>query len=362
MTLLVLFHGRVERAPGMTVRMRVAMTTSNDSGTAGMFASSPLARRIEAAEASLTFDVGHTVQRRYPERAVIVARFGGGVGVFAGDSPFDKVIGVGFQALDLEELGAFERAVFARGGRVQVELSTLADPGLATTLTARGYMLCGFENVLGRAVEPAMGAVADDSVADDSVAEISPGEGALWIATVAGGFVDPDGSDGPASHESFARDALDAVLHDMENVVGYRRFLARIAGDIAGGASMRIHDGIAQLTGAATLARYRRRGVQTALLRVRLAVAARAGCDLAVVTTQPGSRSQQNVMRAGFSLLYSRAILRRGARDAPVEEADGGVLRHVGRAPPPDEPLLRRAGDQPSCTVEELPAHQAART
>lgn len=49
--------------------------------------------------------------------------------------------------------------------------------------------------------------------------------------------------------------------------------------------------------------------VQTALLSARLADAAAAGCDIAVVTTQPGSKSQQNVQRRGFDLLYTRAIL-----------------------------------------------------
>jgi hypothetical protein len=34
-----------------------------------------------------------------------------------------------------------------------------------------------------------------------------------------------------------------------------------------------------------------------------------AGCDVAVVTTQPGSWSQQNAQRRGFDLLYTRAIL-----------------------------------------------------
>jgi ribosomal protein S18 acetylase RimI-like enzyme len=68
-------------------------------------------------------------------------------------------------------------------------------------------------------------------------------------------------------------------------------------------------EGVAQLTGAATAPAYRRRGVQTALLSARLVEAARAGCDIAVVTTQPGSKSQQNVQRRGFHLLYTRAIL-----------------------------------------------------
>ncbi len=66
---------------------------------------------------------------------------------------------------------------------------------------------------------------------------------------------------------------------------------------------------MAQLCGAATLPAHRRRGVQGALLAARLAEAREAGCDVAVVTTQPGSKSQENVQRQGFDLLYTRAIL-----------------------------------------------------
>ena len=68
-------------------------------------------------------------------------------------------------------------------------------------------------------------------------------------------------------------------------------------------------EGVAQLAGAATLPEHRRQGVQTALLRHRLLDAARRGCDVAVVTTQPGSKSTENVQRFGFSVLYVRAIL-----------------------------------------------------
>jgi len=66
---------------------------------------------------------------------------------------------------------------------------------------------------------------------------------------------------------------------------------------------------VAQLCGAATLPEHRRRGVQSALLAARLEDAARRGCDLAVVTTQPGSKSQENVQRQGFELVYARAVL-----------------------------------------------------
>jgi hypothetical protein len=62
--------------------------------------------------------------------------------------------------------------------------------------------------------------------------------------------------------------------------------------------------------------------VQTALLRARLTAAAAAGCDVAVVTTQPGSKSHRNVQRQGFDLLYARAILVKGTSATSSSGAD----------------------------------------
>jgi GNAT superfamily N-acetyltransferase len=273
-----------------------------------MFASGSTARRIEAAEASLTFDVGSGVARRHPERQIIVECFGGGTAVHAGGTPFDKVIGLGFEALDLDAFERFERRVHERGGIVQVELSTMADPAVAKALTQRGYALVGFENVLGLSLEASRVTATDRS--DEPRIEVARAdETDEWIALMAEGFSHPDTFDGPPAHESFTRDAVAQVMRDVSGVPGYRAFFARLDGTLAGAASLRLHAGIAQLSGATTLPAHRRRGVQTGLLRARLAFAAKEGCDLAVVTTQPGSVSQQNVMRQGFSLLYARALL-----------------------------------------------------
>jgi GNAT superfamily N-acetyltransferase len=110
------------------------------------------------------------------------------------------------------------------------------------------------------------------------------------------------------SHEAFPREVVVRAERDLA-AAGTVRYAALRDGVIAGGASIRLAEGIAQLTGAATAPAHRRRGVQTALLSARLADAAAAGCDIAVVTTQPASKSQQNVQRRGFDLLYTRAIL-----------------------------------------------------
>jgi GNAT superfamily N-acetyltransferase len=106
-----------------------------------------------------------------------------------------------------------------------------------------------------------------------------------------------------------ASDELRRWMTRTVNVPGFELVDARIGGQRAGGGSLRLDDGIAQLAGAATLPAFRRRGVQAALLRWRLAYARAAGCELAVVTTQPASKSQQNVQRAGFHLLYARQLL-----------------------------------------------------
>jgi len=87
------------------------------------------------------------------------------------------------------------------------------------------------------------------------------------------------------------------------------RYVALRDGVLAGGASLRMAEGVAQLTGAATAPAHRRRGVQTALLSSRLADATATGCDIAVITTQPGSKSQQNAQRRGFDLLYTQGYV-----------------------------------------------------
>jgi ribosomal protein S18 acetylase RimI-like enzyme len=202
-----------------------------------------------------------------------------------------------------------ERRFAQRHAPVQAEVSSLGDPDVVRTLTKRGYELIGFENVLGLGITPERVRELSQRPVDVEVTLASDQEAGPWLDAVIEGFLHPDTFDGPPSHDSFARDVLERVLGDTIAAAGFERFLARRDGLVAGGASFRIEDGVAQLSGAATLPAHRRRGVQSALLRHRLLEAARRGCDIAVVTTQPGSKSQENVQKAGFSLLYCRAVL-----------------------------------------------------
>jgi GNAT superfamily N-acetyltransferase len=271
-----------------------------------LFASTALAARIERAEARLVGDAAAAAIRRRPEGRCFATPLAGGVAAYASPgSPLNKVAGLGFAAApSAAELDAVERAYAERGVPVQVEISSLAEPGLAALLTRRGYALVNVENVLGRPLPVEYQPLPEGII----VTESTESERATWLALMIEGFAVSD-PQGVPSHESFAKDELERVMDDMAEAEGFVRYLATRAGEAAGGASHRIFEGIAQLCGAATLPGHRRHGVQTALLAVRLLVASRAGCDVAIVTTQPGSKSQENVQRRGFELLYTRAIL-----------------------------------------------------
>lgn len=72
---------------------------------------------------------------------------------------------------------------------------------------------------------------------------------------------------------------------------------------------MVVRDDVAILFSASTQPQFRRRGVQTTLIKQRLRDATHAGCDLAIVLTTPGSDSERNVQRAGFQIAYTKPTL-----------------------------------------------------
>lgn len=271
-----------------------------------LFCDTELAARIERAERDLVASACARVRHRIPD--AYLTEIAGGFAAFTEPgSPLNKVVGLGFAPFDATAWLGVE-AELARRGPVPVELSTLADPALGKFLTGRGYQLVGVENVSGRALAGYV-APPPDRV---EVAVCPPHEFERWLDVGVTGFATAD-TQGLAPHESFDRAVAERVIRDFAGARGLVLFLALCDGRPAGAGSMRIDGTLAQLCGASTLPAQRRRGVQSALLAHRLAFAADRGCDLALVTTLPGSKSQQNMHRQGFELLYSRNVLVRSA-------------------------------------------------
>jgi GNAT superfamily N-acetyltransferase len=275
------------------------------AGRVPLFCDTALAGRIERAEAELIAGCSEAARRRAGTAGFVIP-VAGGVASFAGEgSPYSKVAGLGFGGVpDPAAVDEIERAFAAHGSAVQAELAELADPGIIALLAGRGYRLESFENVLGRALAGGLERVMPPGT---EVRLSGEEESGAWLEVVAEGSVHPD-EQGVPWHEEFPREVIIAAERDAV-AAGAVRYAALRDGVIAGGATMRITEGVAQLTGAATAPAHRRRGVQSALLSARLADAAAAGCDVAVITTQPGSTSHHNAQRQGFDLLYARAVL-----------------------------------------------------
>ena len=259
-----------------------------------------LARRVEMAEANAGRECAEACQRFHPEHSVATEEIAGGVAVFAGvDSPITQAIGVGLHgpasAAELDALGDF---FHSRNAPAAIELCPLVDISLYERFAARNYHLLELTDVL----------ILDDLAAARIPGTMSPGvtvrasaphEAKLWTQTVAEGF---------AAHSPVTQ----AMLDVMEGFYGRRDacfFLAFVDGVVAGGGGVFAGQGVGGLFGASTLPAFRRRGIQSALLAMRLDWAREKGCDLAVSFARPGSISHRNIERNGFRVAYTRTKL-----------------------------------------------------
>ena len=263
-----------------------------------------LSRRIELAEAQAAAAAAEALAEFRPDAGVAVMGIAGGFAVYCGaNSPVTQAVGLGLDGpVHDEEFDALEQFYASRKEPVRVETSPLADPSLIEQFGKRRYRVTEFTNVMARPTCESHPSIAVREAADGiTVERIAPEHIDLWNLTVAQGF---------AEHHPVTQEVLD-VMRAFASAPQVECYLARVNGAAAGGGTIILRDGIAGLFGASTLPGYRKRGVQTALLESRIARAAECGCDLVVCLAQPGSTSQRNVMRRGFSVLYTRVKFER---------------------------------------------------
>ena len=154
----------------------------------------------------------------------------------------------------------------------------------------RGYRATEFNNVLVRAL-----AGAEIAPADRPVRLACADEEQLWERTVGRGFLEKD---------ELTPDEID-IGRAIWHMAGSRCY--RHCSHPAG--AMAVHRGLATLFADGTMMGFRGAGLQGALIRDRLRVAAEEGCDLATASTLPGSVSQRNYERNGFRVAYTKTIL-----------------------------------------------------
>lgn len=264
------------------------------------FVDKAFARRLESCEEMPQVMYARVFQKTRPEIGAAEEEICGGHMIFAGlGSPIGRVTGGGldraFTTTDLDRIEQFYRAHKAPS---QVDLCPMHAPAVFELFKERGYGIAELNNVLFRKLD-----AQEKFPPPPAGCEIRPSR--LDEAETAGAIVEsaffPDG----------APEAYRGLIAPFYQIEGALPFIASIEGKlVACGTGLVIPEHkVFALCGAGTLTDYRGRGLQTALLRARMAAAVQAGCEYAVVVTQGGTTSQRNAERLGFQVAYSKVTV-----------------------------------------------------
>jgi ribosomal protein S18 acetylase RimI-like enzyme len=259
-----------------------------------------LARRLESVEEMPQVEYARVFRKTRPEVGAAAEEVCGGHMIFAGlGSPIGRATGVGLdRPLTAEDIDRIEVFYRARKAPSQVDLCPMHRPEVFEMFKERGYAIAELNNVLYRKLD------ADEKFP-------SPPEGfeirraSLEEAAVAGAIVES------AFFPEGAPEAYRGLIEPLYQMPGALAFVASCEGKlVACGTGLVIpQHRVFALCGAGTLAAFRNRGLQTALLRARMSAAVEAGCEYAVVVTQGGTTSQRNAERLGFRVAYSKVTV-----------------------------------------------------
>lgn len=279
-----------------------------------------LAARLELVEAASAAAYAGSQALTDPGFGPASLELGGGaIAVYCGpDSPISRAIGLGMgnEPFDIASLDRAEAFYRQREHPVPVEVCPLADDGLLSALEARGYVVgAGFRHILIRPLECRLGRRQAPVPTCVSVSQVDKADAeavALWVEMISLGFAGLNlGGEGlPTAGRGSAVDT--SIARPTPGQPAVRLLQARADGELAGGGVLELRDDLALLRSQSTMPRFRGRGVQTEIVRQSLALAAAAGCRLAVVQTSPGTGSQRNMERAGFRIAYTKLTVTLG--------------------------------------------------
>lgn len=258
-----------------------------------------LVSRLETSAARVSSATVAAFVGRDPGDPARVLPWGSGAIVAFGPGRYvNRAIGVTLDDIDDAGLAEIEAFFAAAGVAPSIEVTSWCPPVLLDRLVGRGYLTSWFRNVYAMSLDEAVPAprpnVGVRQVIDATLPE--------WLELLAVGN-EIDSVDG--------RTVSDAYARAEHAVPGATDFIADLDGSPLGCGSLIRDDGIGWLGGAATAPAGRRRGVQTTLLRHRMAVAARDGCDVVAATARPPGDSARNLSRLGFTLAYTQVVMTR---------------------------------------------------
>ncbi|MFB3815434.1 MAG: hypothetical protein ACE14L_15125 [Terriglobales bacterium] len=255
-----------------------------------------LAQRLEAAHEWCILQYAQSLARIRPPLNAAWLAIAGGHALYTGPSPFTFAIGIAMhQAITPAELDEIEEFFHSRKFSSVVEVCPYSHPSLMQLLRVRGYRPGEVTTVLFRSLRHGPALAGPPGEIQVRLADAH--EAGLWVETMAQNFF--VGDPGPEARANIA--ALFAVPGSLNT-------LAFIDGELAGvaGGMLRGGDEVVPFFGSCTLPKFRRRGVHGALLNFRLRQVRDCGGDLVVMTAIPGSDSERNAQRYGFTVVYEK--------------------------------------------------------
>jgi len=230
-----------------------------------------------------------------------VFELAGGIVALGGPGSYvNSGFGLGISSpFTVEDALTLEAAARRMGVAPAVQVTIASSSSVRAVLYHRGYQTTDIRNALWLEAAQAPPTAPEGLF---RIVEVDWSSLAEWTDTCARGW----GHTSVSARRKSDTFSLAAFMGDHEQLL-----LACDAVDDrpVGCASITIRDGVATLGAMSTLPAERNRGVQTALVRHRIAMAREANCDLVATLPAPIGGSERNLLRLGFSLAYEQHTL-----------------------------------------------------
>ncbi|MFC5379919.1 GNAT family N-acetyltransferase [Aquipuribacter nitratireducens] len=268
-------------------------------------------RRLEAVQVAVVRTlVDGLVATGCTEPVPTAVPLGSGCLVVTGPRRYvNRAVGVTLEELGPVDVEAIVRHYADAGLTPAVEVSSWAPATTVAALGAAGFVPAWCRSVLAVDVRDVVADPPSPGPGGRSVEVVAVGDDTALAACAADVMVDETlraGGDRTTSDEFMAADFSSP---------GATQLLATLDGEPVGCGSLWVVEDAGTRTGwlgaAATVPSARGRGVQTALVRHRLRLAAAAGCDLAAATASVGSTSSRVLSRCGFGLVQDQWVVQR---------------------------------------------------
>ena len=263
-----------------------------------IYSDTTLSQKLERTEARSNADFVDTRARLDPDSGAKWIEVSGVYAMFDGvESPLTQTFGLGvFDEITNTEIDALEDFFKKHDAPVFHEVSPMADPSLMALLSDRGYRPMELTSVMFLSLDKQS---QPPPVANPQITTrvINKDEVDIWARTAASGW-----STEMPGMEDFMFNFCRIGAQCAEAFP----YIAEMDGKPISTGALLIYEDVALLAGASTIPEGRNQGAQSALLEARLRHAANNGCKLAIMGATPGSQSQKNAQRNGFSIAYTR--------------------------------------------------------